>query len=215
MRLRLFFLKTLTSSLLLLTVAACDIENGIDVKTAEFTVNDDSVYLTKPLKFIANDTLGGNEYYWDFGDGNKVVGKHNITHTYESGGTYMATLTINGFTSSKLVTIFNGTVGFKFINKSNKYIDILTYIDDYQNGNVNRFLVPHRSESKTIYCTNSYTTGNHILGISLFINNSEYNLENVMWIADFQHYDIILTDSTRVYPRSSNGNSSIVMIKDL
>lgn len=215
MKRKLDIFKILTLSLFLLTIVACDNTNDLNVETAEFSVNNDTVYLTKSITFTANDSLGGNEYSWDFGDGNKVVGKYNVTHTYKNGGKYMATLTINGFNSTKAIIVYKGTVSFRIINKSNEYINFLTYIDDYQTGNVNRFNVQPESKSDTIYCTNAPSNSNHMLGISLFINNSEYMLEDIIWISDFEHHDIIVTDDTRVKPRSYSGNPNIVMIKDL
>ena len=207
--------KALTLVLFLLTIVACDSTNDLKVETAAFSVNNDSVYLTKSITFTASDSLGGNEYAWDFGDGNKLMGRYNVTHTYEKGGQFTATLTINGFKSSKAITVYKGTVSFRIINQSNEYINFLTYIDNYLTGNVNRFNVQPKSNSNTIYCINSSTTQKHILGISLFINNSEYMLEDILWISDFEHHDIIVTDETKVHARSYSGNPNIVMIKDL
>lgn len=215
MKYKLNIYKALTLSFFLLAIVACNSINELNVETAAFTVTNDSVYLTKPITFTASDSLGGNEYSWDFGDGDKVMGKYNVTHSYDTGGQYVVTLKINGYTSSKTITVYNGTVSFRIINQSNQYINFLTYIDSYMSGNVNRFDVQPNSNSSIIYCTNNFTTQKHLLGISLFINNSEYLLEDILWISDFEHHDIIVTDDTRVKPRSYSGNPKIVMIKDL
>ena len=207
--------KALSLTLILLTFVACDKTNGLEVKTAEFSVNHESVYLTKSVTFTAKDSLGGNEYSWDFGDGSTVIGKYNATHTYEKGGIYLASMTINGYKSEKAITVYKGTLSFRIVNKSSKYFDCLTYIDNYENGSVNRFLVGMKSQSDTIYPSNPYTGSNHIFGVSFFIENSEYTLPDILWIGDFKHHDITVTDTTKVTPRSSHGISSSVMIKDL
>jgi len=40
-------------------------------------------------------------------------------------------------------------------------------------------------------------------------------MEDILWISDFEHHDIIVTDETKVHARSSSGIPNIVMIKDL
>lgn len=213
---RLTIFKTLSLTLSLMTFVACDTTNELEVKTAEFSVNNESVYLTKSVSFIAKDSLGGNDYSWDFGDGNTVIGKYNVIHKYEKGGIFLASMTINGIKSSKVITVYKGTLSFRIVNKSSKYFDCLTYIDNYQSGSVSRFLVDMKSQSDTIYGSSLFSAGNqHLFGISFFIENSEYTLPNIIWLKDFQHHDIIVTDSTTVVPRSSHSNSNGVLIKDL
>lgn len=212
---KLNLLKAITLTLSLMTFVGCGKTNDLEVKTAEFSVNDESVYLTKSVIFTAKDSLGGKEYSWDFGDGNTVIGKYNETHNYEKGGIYLASMTINGFKSTKVITVYKGTLSFRIVNKSSKYFDCLTYIDNYQSGSVSRFLVGMKSQSDTIYGSEIYTGSQHIFGISFFIENSEYTLPNIIWVADFQHYDITVTDTTKVVPRSSHGIPNSVLIKDL
>ena len=106
MNCKLNLLTILSLSFTLLTFVACDKTNGLEVRTAEFSVNHDSIYLTNSVVFTANDSLGGNEYSWDFGDGNTETGKYNVTHTYEKGGIYLASMTINGFKSSRVITVY-------------------------------------------------------------------------------------------------------------
>ncbi len=214
MNFKLNILTVLSLAFTLLTFVACDKTNGLDVKTAEFSVNHESTYLTKPIVFTANDSLGGNEYSWDFGDGNTETGKYNVTHTYEKGGTYIASMTINGFKSSRVITVYKGTLSFKIVNKSSKYFDCLTWIDNY-NGSVSRFLVGMNSQSDTIYGANLNFGDQHRFGVSFFIKNSEYTLPNIIWLKDFQHYDFTITDTTKVVPRSGFDFPSGVMIKDL
>jgi len=209
-------LKTLFFTLSLLALVACDKTNGLEVKTADFTVNHASVYLTKSITFTANDSLGGKEYAWDFGDGNTVTGKYNVTHTYENGGIYLASMSINGFKSTKEITVRKGTLSFRIVNKSSKYFDCLTYIDNYQSGSVNRFYVNPKSQSDTIYSGLASNIGDkHLFGVSFFIENSEYTFLDIKWIDSFKHNDIIVTDTTKVIPRSSHGIPSSIMIKDL
>jgi len=215
MNFRLNILTILLLSLSLLTFVACDKTNGLEVKTAEFSVNNDSIYLTKSVVFTANDSLGGNEYCWDFGDGKTETGKYNVTHIYEKGGTYIASMSINGLKSSRVITVFKGTLSFKIINKSSKFFECLTYIDNY-NGSVKRFLIDSKSESDTIYgWSSNWNQKMHIFGVSFFINNSEYTLPEFMWIEDFKHTEIIVSDTTKIVPRSGITFPNGVMIKDL
>ena len=219
-------LTILSLTLLSITFIACDKNSSPntapEVKTAEFSVKK-SKYLTKDVYFVAKDSIGGNEYSWDFGDGITLTGKYNVTHKYNKGGLFLTSLTINGIKSSQGIEVNNGTLSFRIVNKSSKYFDCLTYIDNYETGSVNRFWVNMQSQSDTIYGYNLNNWGNlHLFGISLFIlnseytlPNSEYTLSNITWLKDFEHHDITITDSTTVVPRSSHGISNSVLIKDL
>ena len=209
--------KALSLTLSLLTFVACDKTNGLEVKSAEFSINQVSRYLTKDVSFVAKDSIGGNEYSWDFGDGQTLTGKYKMTHKYEKGGLFLTSLTINGITSSEVIKVNNGTLSFRIVNKSRTYFDCLTYLDNYESGSVKRFYVNPKSESDTIYggLPNTYLGSFHIFGISFFINNSEYTLPDIKWIEDFKHHDIIVTDTTKVIPRSGYGTRSVVLIGDL
>ena len=209
--------KILSLALSLFTFVACDRTNELEVKTAEFSIKQESKFIAKDVSFIANDSIGGNEYSWNFGDGQTLTGKYKVTHKYEKGGLFLVSLTINGITSSELIKVNNGTLSFKIVNKSSKYFDCLTYLDNYESGSVSRFLVDPKSESDTIYGGSPYySLGNqHIFGVSFFIKNSEYTLPNIIWLMDFQHYDFTITDTTKVVPRSGFDFPSGVMIKDL
>lgn len=208
-------LKSLALTLMLITFVACSNKNELDVNTAEFATSLEKAYLMESVDFVAKDTMGGNEYSWDFGDGNALIGKYAVTHNYEKGGSYIVSMSVNGFTSSKEITVYNGTLSFKILNKSSKYLDFLTYIDNYETGSVSRFLVDMKSQSDTIYGSNLYQGNHHLFGISMFIENSEYTLPGLIWVDDFQHYDIIIADTTKVLPRSSHGDAVVVLVKDL
>ncbi len=204
-------------ALSLFTLVSCDKSNEIEVKTADFSINQESKYLTKDVNFIAKDSIGGDEYAWDFGDGQTLTGKYKVIHKYERGGIFMTSLTINGITKSEVIKVNNGTLSFRIVNKSSKYFDCLTYLDNYESGSVKRFYVNPKSESDTIYGGSPYySIGNqHLFGISFFIENSEYTFSDLKWIENFKHSDIVVTDTTKVTPRSGHGVLTSIMIKDL
>ena len=211
---KLNILTVLSLTVSLLTFVACK-TNDPEVETAEFSVNHESIYLTKDITFVAKDSIGGNEYSWDFGDGSTQTGKYNVTHKYEKEGMFLTSLTINGMTRSKVITVHNGTLSFRIVNKSTKYFNCLTYIDNYS-GSVSRFYVDPKSQSDTIYGRSAtYGGAQHLFGISFFIENSEYTFPDIVWLENFKHHDIIVTDTTKVVPRSSHGFSNSIMIKDL
>ena len=216
MRNKLSILCLLLLPFSLIIFNACDnsLEES-DVQTADFTVNSDPSYLTETLNFVAIDSLGGKAYSWDFGDGCILKGGQRVSHKYEKSGEYVVMLSINGFRNTKQIRVNPGALSFKIINNSSKYLDILTYIDRYETGNVKRFWVYSQHQSDTIYGNNLRGYNSHILGISIFVENTEYTLENVPWISDFKHTNLILTDSTRLLPRSSHGEVGVALLKDL
>ena len=124
-------------------------------------------------------------------------------------------MTINGFKSEKAITVYKGTLSFRIVNKSSKFFECLTYIDNYSSS-VTRFLVDSKSETDTIYgWSSTYNQKMHIFGVSFFINNSEYTFPEFLWIEDFKHTDIIVSDTTKIVPRSGITFPNGVMIKDL
>ena len=209
--------KTLSLTLSLFTFVACDKTNGLEVKTAEFSINQESEYLAKDVSFVAKDSIGGNEYAWDFGDGQTLTGKYKVTHKYEKGGLFLISLTINGITNSEVIKVNDGTLSFRIVNKSSKFLDCLTYLDNYESGSVTRFLVTPKSQSDTIYGGSpDYTFGtHHLFGVSFFIKNSEYTFSDIKWIENFKHTDIVVTDTTKVITRSGHDIPTGIMIKDL
>jgi hypothetical protein len=209
------FLLTITPLILM----SCDNSlDGSDVKSADFSVSSESSYLTTSLDFVASDSVGGNVYSWDFGDGSKLMGGHRVSHIYKKSGAYFVNLTINGLSSSKTIHVNPGTLSFKIINNSSKFLDILTYIDNYEDGSVKRFSVYSQHQSDTIYGLNDgfiLADGYHIFGISLFVENAEYTIPDLVWFEDFHHYDFLITDSTRLVARTTHGLETIVLLKDL
>lgn len=57
---------------------------------ADFSALNPSACLNSPISFI-NNSLGGNDYFWDFGDGNTST-MFEPTHSYGTAGTYLVTL---------------------------------------------------------------------------------------------------------------------------
>jgi len=206
-------LLSLIFSLLILSACENSFE-GSDVKTADFTVNPKPSYLMETLDFVAQDTLGGNAYSWDFDDGTTLNGTHRVSHQYIKSGEYTVSLSVGRLKSTKQILVNPGTVSFKFINNSSIPLELITYIDNYEDGSVKRFHVYNKSQSDTIYGS-GLRTNFHILGVSIFIKNTEYCIPFLPLIYDFEHQNIIFTDTTKLYPRSSSGNSEGGLIKDL
>jgi PKD repeat protein len=81
------------------------VDDGLFVNTvappqADFTYAPDPASVGEPITFDASASsavspLVLTEYFWDFGDGtNATVTTPTIEHTYTTGGTYMAVLTV-------------------------------------------------------------------------------------------------------------------------
>jgi PKD repeat protein len=64
----------------------------IEGPQANFTMSDDTVCLNTPVIFT-NTSLGGSDYYWDFGDGTYSTQANPAPHSYATAGTYTVTLT--------------------------------------------------------------------------------------------------------------------------
>lgn len=216
MKIKRRILNLLLLFFVLLILSSCNkTPDGLDVKTADFSLDSNPIFISQTLKFVAQDSLGGHAYSWNFGDGISLNGSHSVTHQFAEAGDYTVTLSINGFKTSRKITVHRGTMSFRIINNSSNYkLNFLTYIDNYEDGSVNRFDLYSKSKSDTIFAS-GLGQNFHLVGISIFVKNSEYVMRPVL-VYDFHHQDVIVTDSTELHPRSSFGNQpSIVLLSDL
>ena len=77
----------------------CELTEAIEVEGADNVVaaflTDNTTYMMVDGEVTVdfeNVTTGGDEYYWDFGDGMGTMGE-NVTHTYTTPGFFFVTLT--------------------------------------------------------------------------------------------------------------------------
>lgn len=62
----------------------------LEAPVADFSASADCVCLNSPISFLNNST-GGSDYFWDFGDGN-TSNMYEPTHQYDNPGIYTVTL---------------------------------------------------------------------------------------------------------------------------
>ncbi len=95
-------LNTIYSNLIKLTICAvgvilisCGDDSEVDTPEApfaDFTVSIDEVNTLTVM--ITNNSLDGDAYSWDFGDGTGSSTDENPTYTYSASGTYTITLSV-------------------------------------------------------------------------------------------------------------------------
>ncbi|MBI9058465.1 MAG: PKD domain-containing protein [Labilibaculum sp.] len=208
--------------LLILFFNSCDKADEINIKNAHFEASADTIYLDELCTFVAEDTLGGLNYEWDFGDGTLLKGGHTVSHQYTTNGTHTVYLDIDGRQQTTQIKVLPGRISYQIINNSNYWLDnTLIYLDNYEAGCTKR-LYGIRPKSKTdhIYATSTFWARNanshsHIFGISIFVDNSEYTLYDCFFISDFQNHLITITDSTKLIPRMSHGDLKVSTLKEL
>lgn len=208
-------------AVLILLFSSCEKSDEHNIKSANFIVSSETVYLNEPCDFKAQDSLGGSIYYWNFGDGSSQKAGFNVSHPYTKPGTFTASLNILfQYSKTKTIRVLPGRISYQISNSSKYFLDFLIYLDNYEAGCTSRMQVNSNSTSNITFCTsNIYTNDSiakqHILGISIFVENSEYTFPDLVWIKDFQHHIISITDSTKLIPRSSHGNTQVVLLRDL
>lgn len=206
------FLTVLT----IVTFNSCDKSDDLNVNSADFNVSSKTVYLGETITLEAKDTLGNASYTWDFGDGTSSKGGYRISHQYIESGNFTASLKINGLNQSRTIRVLPGKFSYQIENHSNTILDILTYINNYEDCSVKRIYVNGLTKTDTIYATCRVRFGDQdLFGISIFVENSEYTLAEVLYLKEFQHRIITINDSTKLLPRSSHGTPSVILLKDL
>jgi len=189
------------------------------VTTADFAVNKTTVYILDSVKVNAADTSGNLAYTYDFGDGNTTTGRNAITHFYERGGWYTITLNIDGKTAFRQVRVLPGILSYQIKNLSGRRLDVLSYIDNFEAGNLYRKEYNPGTMSDTLYSSYAPSFSPdaiHLFGASVFINNTEYALKDITWIKEKKHSIMAITDSTKVVPRFGfTVNPNFYYIKDL
>ncbi|MFN8285888.1 MAG: PKD domain-containing protein [Chitinophagales bacterium] len=96
---------------------------AVDKPTACFTLSDDTVTVGATL-VITDCSKDGNTYLWDFGDGETSSQNGDVTHVYNSAGTYTITLNItnSGGTRVKTATVVvsnNGLTASDYVGSYN------------------------------------------------------------------------------------------------
>lgn len=214
MRHKLNIYQIFLTILTIVTFSSCDKSDDLNVNSADFNVSSKTVYLGETITLEAKDTLGNASYTWDFGDGTLSKDRYRISHQYIEPGNFTASLKINGLYYSKTIRVLPGRYSYQIENNSKIVLNILTYINNYEAGDVKRMYINSTSKTDSIY-VKSYMPDVNLFGISIFVENSEYTLAEVLFLKEFQHRVITINDSTKLLPRSSHGIASVVLLKDL
>lgn len=212
-----FFYQIIYLCFIILVSNSCEKTDVIGIDSANFTVTSETLYLDEECTFTAEDTIGGKNYKWDFGDETTLKAGHKVSHQYTKRGMYTVVLQIDGKYQSKTIEVLPGRISYQIVNESNYDLpDILIYLDNYEAGCTKRLNagIRPRSETSPIYATSTIYTRNaishsHAFGISFFIKNSEFTFyNNNINIDDFNHNIITITDETKLTKRRSNGADS-------
>lgn len=181
-------------------------------ETAEFIVDKEVLYMNESLAVTVKDSSSNSaNYYYEFGDGNKLSGKYSTTHHYSKAGKYKISLKVDDKTYSKDILVKPGFLSYQIKNSSSTSLDILSYIDNPRTGTLLRDDYAPGKISDTLYI--SYTESNkYLFSASLFHNNREYvvkteNGESI-WFEKYKHNIYNITDSTKLAPKSSSGSEN-------
>lgn len=88
------FVSIVAISLLVGMLSGCTEEDADTAPEADFTYTSDNKFIGTPISFTDQSTGEGTlTYLWDFGNGDTST-EQNPTHTYNSNGTYVVTLTV-------------------------------------------------------------------------------------------------------------------------
>ncbi|KAA3438300.1 PKD domain-containing protein [Rufibacter hautae] len=179
----------------------------VDQLNANFIIQKDTDYLHNDFEFMAEDSLKGIDYKWNFGDGTSLVASYNVTHSYKMPGTYSVTLTVGNISSSKEVHVYPGTLSYQIKNTTKQELILETYIDNPEvNGSVNLKLGAG-SISDIIYSESIFIGGTNataLAGIWLTYNDVKYIYRPSIWLDLFKNHVIVLSDSSEFLKVSSN-----------
>lgn len=214
MRYKLIIYQIFLIVLTILNFSSCNKSDDLNVNSADFNVSSKTVYLGETIKLEAKDTLGNASYIWDFGDGTSSKDEYRVSHQYNESGNFTASLKINGLQYSQAIRVLPGRYSYQIENNSKTDLNILTYINNYEAGDVKRMYVNKSFKTDPIY-VKSFMPDVNLFGISIFVENSEYTLAEVLFLKEYQNRIITIDDSTKLLPRSSHGIPSVILLKDL
>jgi hypothetical protein len=209
--------NTLILTALISTLFSCTKEKHIS--TADFTVDNEVVYLGQPVTAKATDKGGNTDYKFDFGDGSTVTTSGpSVSHEYSQPGQYTIRLLIYGKAFTKEIRVLPGILSYQIKNSTSRELNILSYVDNGQSGTLYRTNYYADKLGDTLYSSHgSLGPGLHIIGVSVFLNNNEYAMYDFVQREWRTHTIIEINDSTRVVPRtwSGSGTAPIYYLKDL
>lgn len=214
--------QVLLSFSILVIMSSCNTQTNEAelVSSANFKVSSETIYLDQSFTFEAKDTLGNKGYEWDFGDGTLIRDKHKVSHQYLEPGVFTVKLKVNGLAYSINVNVLPGRLSYQIQNNSTYSLNVLTYLDSYGTGCTERMDLNWKNMTDSIFATitpNSHfkNKSSHIFGISIFVNNSEYTFPDPIWIDDFKHSVITITDSTKLSPRMYSDVPEVTSLREL
>jgi len=189
----------------------------IAVRNATFKATASHLYLHDINNFEAADTLGKNNYHWDFGDGTSLISGYKTTHRFDIPGTHYVKLEINGLVTSQKVIVYPGNVSYQIKNESSRELDILSYVDNMHNGTSFRKELNSKNISDTLYAKTEVYGANatFLLGTSIFIQNQEYTRYKMNWIKNSKHSILSIADTTKVIKRVGTDVRGAVELKSV
>ena len=101
-------------AVVLLTMYSCNEKDPLPISKASFKVTSIAPEVDLPVQF-ENLSLNAASYAWDYGDGNKDSLVIDPSHTYETPGDYLVTLTAYTEDGQKSEAMEEITVGERFL----------------------------------------------------------------------------------------------------
>ncbi len=108
----------------------------------DFTIDQDLLCLGELVNFTLLNTVDIQSFRWEFGDGTVINDQANVSHEYQSGGTFTAELILTGVsgicetTIQEPITIQQVEAGFTVIDACDGPVDIVStsvggFIENY------------------------------------------------------------------------------------
>lgn len=201
--------------------SACDDNSDVvKVDNASFNVLTDLIYCTAPVEFVATDTTGGSMYTWDFGDGNTLHSRYQVTHEYDEPGNYIVSLSIGDHKFSKMISVRDGNLSYQIRNESSYYLWFNSYVDDMNNGSYREIFnvnPGYSTDSLFVFGSCSISQGLHLFEVGITVYNQIYFVEGMYFLHAFQHNIFTITDSTLFVKRNPGAYEmdSVYNLKDL
>jgi len=191
------FKSLLGLTIALFFLAACKKQSIPEISTTDFNIKKRSLYLTQSIELNVKDSIAGNNYVWNYGDGTTETKGSKTEHQYKTSGIFEVSLTVYNKTSKTKIRVLPGDISYQIKNNSTFDLDLNSYVN--LPVNTVRSVLKPNGLSDTIY-VKLQATGNllQLTNISGIAKGKAFRFDEMFWQKDSMHNILSIDNNTKI-----------------